>query len=76
MPLDSSTTVYHALVVNRIACLSAWGQFLRVEDETAFMYFFSALSDTASLTQFIMLQVCVNTLTARCLNLCQLKVTV
>jgi hypothetical protein len=30
MPLDSLSTVYHALVVNRIAyCLSAWGGFFK-----------------------------------------------
>jgi hypothetical protein len=76
MPLESLTTGYYALVVNRMAyCLSAWGGFLSVEDEkTASTYFFSALSDMASLTQFIMLQVCVNTLTERCLNLYKLKV--
>ena len=34
MPLELLTTVYNALVVNRIAyCLSAWGGFLSVEDE-------------------------------------------
>jgi hypothetical protein len=68
MPLDS--TVYHALLVNRIAyCMSAWRGFLSVEDENCINVFFSVLSDTASLTQFIMLQVCLNTLTEFCLNL-------
>jgi hypothetical protein len=41
MPLESLPTVYHALVVNRIAyCLSAWGGFLSVEDENCINAFF------------------------------------
>jgi hypothetical protein len=72
MPLESLTTV-----VNRIAyCLSAWGRFLSVEDENRINVSFSSLTDMASLTQFIMLQVCVNTLTERCLNLYKLEVIV